>query len=97
MADLYETLGVDRDASFDDIKKAYRKLARSYHPDVNPDPEMAEKFKEITAAYEVLSDPDKRQNYDVGGNGFGGFNNGGFGFSDNADQGQGIDLAKTRL
>ncbi|CAB4581746.1 unannotated protein [freshwater metagenome] len=85
MADLYETLGVDRDASFDDIKKAYRKLARSYHPDVNPDPEMAEKFKEITAAYEVLSDPDKRQNYDVGGNGFGGFNNGGFGFSDIMD------------
>ncbi len=85
MADLYETLGVDRDASFDDIKKAYRKLARSYHPDVNPDPEMAEKFKEITAAYEVLSDPDKRQNYDVGGNGFGGFNNGSFGFSDIMD------------
>ena len=85
MADLYETLGVNRDASFDDIKKAYRKLARSYHPDVNPDPEMAEKFKEITAAYEVLSDPDKRQNYDVGGNGFGGFNNGGFGFSDIMD------------
>ncbi len=85
MADLYETLGVDRDASFEDIKKAYRKLARSYHPDVNPDPKMAEKFKEITAAYEVLSDPDKRQNYDVGGNGFGGFNNGGFGFSDIMD------------
>jgi len=85
MADLYETLGVDRDASFEDIKKAYRKLARSYHPDVNPDPKMAEKFKEITAAYEVLSDSDKRQNYDVGGNGFGGFNNGGFGFSDIMD------------
>ena len=66
MADLYETLGVDRDASFDEIKKAYRKLARSYHPDVNPDPKMADKFKEITAAYEVLSDPDKRQNYDIG-------------------------------
>ena len=85
MADLYETLGVDRDASFDDIKKAYRKLARSYHPDVNPDPAMAEKFKAITAAYEILSDPDKRQNYDVGGNGFGGFNSGGFGFSDIMD------------
>ena len=62
MADLYQTLGVDRDASFDDIKKAYRQLARTLHPDVNPDPAMAEKFKEITAAYEVLSDPDKRQN-----------------------------------
>jgi molecular chaperone DnaJ len=85
MADLYEILGVDRDASFDEIKKAYRKLARSYHPDINPDPKMAEKFKEITAAYEVLSDPDKRQNYDVGGNGFGGFNSGGFGFSDIMD------------
>jgi molecular chaperone DnaJ len=85
MADLYETLGVDRDASFDDIKKAYRKLARSYHPDVNPDPKMAEKFKEITAAYEILSDPDKRQNYDVGGNSFGGFTSGGFGFSDIMD------------
>ena len=86
MADLYETLGVGRDASFDDIKKAYRKLARSYHPDVNPDPKMAEKFKEITAAYDVLSDPDKRQNYDVGGNGIGsGFGNAGFGFGDIMD------------
>lgn len=86
MADLYETLGVDRDASFDDIKKAYRKLARSYHPDVNPDPKMSEKFKEITAAYEVLSDPDKRQNYDVGGSSFGGgFGNAGFGFGDIMD------------
>lgn len=86
MADLYEILGVDRDASFDDIKKAYRKLARSYHPDVNPDPKMSEKFKEITAAYEVLSDPDKRQNYDVGGSSFsGGFGNAGFGFGDIMD------------
>jgi molecular chaperone DnaJ len=85
MADLYETLGVDRDASFDDIKKAYRKLARNYHPDVNPDPKMADRFKEITAAYEVLSDPDKRQNYDLGGDGFGGATSGGFGFSDIMD------------
>ena len=86
MADLYQTLGVDRDASFDDIKKAYRKLARSYHPDVNPDPAMADKFKEITAAYEVLSDPDKRQNYDIGGSGFGGgFGNANFGFGDIMD------------
>ena len=86
MSELYEILGVDRDASFDEIKKAYRKLARSYHPDVNPDPKMAEKFKEITAAYEVLSDPEKRQNYDLGGNGFSGFGSGGgFGFSDIMD------------
>ena len=86
MADLYETLGVDRDASFDDIKKAYRKLARNYHPDVNPDPKVSDKFKEITAAYEILSDPDKRQNYDIGGNGFGsGFSNAGFGFGDIMD------------
>ena len=87
MADLYETLGVDRDASFDDIKKAYRKLARNYHPDVNPDPKISDKFKEITAAYEVLSDPDKRQNYDIGGSGFagGGFGNAGFGFGDIMD------------
>ena len=86
MGDLYETLGVDRDASFDEIKKAYRKLARSFHPDVNPDPKMADKFKEITAAYEILSDPDKRQNYDIGGSGFGsGFGNANFGFGDIMD------------
>lgn len=86
MADLYETLGVGRDASFDEIKKAYRKLARNYHPDVNPDPKISDKFKEITAAYEILSDPDKRQNYDIGGNGFGGgFSNAGFGFGDIMD------------
>ena len=82
MADLYETLGVHRDSSFDEIKKAYRKLAREYHPDVNPDPKTNNKFKEITAAYEVLSDPTKRQKYDLGGDPFsqmGGAQNFGFG------------------
>ena len=58
MADYYGTLGVDRDSSFDEIKKVYRKLAREYHPDVNPDPNASEKFKEITTAYEILSDPE---------------------------------------
>ena len=82
MADLYDTLGVNRDSSFDEIKKAYRKLAREYHPDVNPDPSVKDKFKEITAAYEVLSDPTKRQKYDLGGDPFsqfGGAQNFGFG------------------
>ena len=82
MADLYEVLGVHRDSSFDEIKKAYRKLAREYHPDVNPDPAIKDKFKDITAAYEVLSDPTKRQKYDLGGDPFsqfGGAQNFGFG------------------
>ena len=59
---LYETLEVSENASADEIKKAYRKLARKYHPDVNKDPKAEEKFKEINAAYEVLSDPQKKQN-----------------------------------
>ena len=85
--DHYSILGVDRDASFDEIKKVYRKLAREYHPDVNSDPSAGEKFKEITTAYEVLSDPDKRQRYDLGGDPFsnGGFGGGGFGFGDIMD------------
>ncbi len=62
--DYYKTLGVDRNASQADIKKAYRRLARKYHPDVNPgDKSAEERFKEINEAYEVLSDPDKRQKY----------------------------------
>jgi curved DNA-binding protein len=64
--DYYKTLGVKRDASQKDIKQAYRKLARQYHPDVNPGDEAAsEKFKQINEAYEVLSDPDKRKKYDT--------------------------------
>ena len=70
--DLYDLLGVSRDADADTIKKAYRKLARQLHPDVNPDPETQEKFKEVSRAYEVLSDPQKRAAYDRGGDPFGG-------------------------
>jgi molecular chaperone DnaJ len=71
--DPYKALGVDRTASADDIKKAYRKLARQYHPDRNPDDKGAEeRFKEIQEAYSILSDPDKRKAYDAGGGIFGG-------------------------
>lgn len=82
--DYYEVLGVSKSASADEIKKAYRRLARKYHPDANPDDPNAEaRFKELSEAYVVLSDPEKRSNYDryghagVEGQGFGGFN--GFG------------------
>ncbi len=86
MADLYEALGVHRDSSFDEIKKAYRKLAREFHPDVNPDPTVKDRFKEITAAYEVLSDPTKRQKYDLGGDQFSQFaGSQNFGFGDIMD------------
>lgn len=72
---LYDTLEVSENASQDDIKKSYRKLARKYHPDVNKQKEAEEKFKEINAAYEILSDPQKRAQYDQFGDSmFGGQN-----------------------
>lgn len=88
LEDLYQILGVPRDASQADIKKVYRQLVRQYHPDTNRDnPEAEDKFKKINAAYSVLSDPEKRARYDQfgtvdggGGNPFeGGFGGGGFG------------------
>jgi len=85
-SDHYATLGVVREATSDEIKKAYRKLARELHPDVNPDPKVQERFKLITAAYEVLSDSDKRQSYDMGGGPFSQFGGAGnFGFGDIMD------------
>ena len=87
MSSHYDVLGVSRDASGEEIKKAYRKLARTLHPDVNPGEDASDRFKAVTHAYEVLSDPQKRRVYDTTGNengtdnGFGGGSYSGQGFA----------------
>ena len=88
MNDYYADLGVARDASPEDIKRAYRKAARRLHPDVNPGPEAEEQFKKVSQAYDVLSDADKKRSYDAGADPYGagaaGFGQG-FSFSDIMD------------
>jgi molecular chaperone DnaJ len=87
VSDFYEVLGVSREASPEEIKRAYRKLARQLHPDVNADPAAGERFKTVSQAYDVLSDPEKRRTYDLGGTSFAngaGFGQG-FSFSDIMD------------
>jgi curved DNA-binding protein len=106
--DYYEALGVPRDAGEDDIRRAYRKLARQYHPDVNKEPDAEDRFKEISEAYEVLRDPEKREKYDrfgqnwkagqdvsdaSGFEGFGGGQGGGFGDGVRVEFGDGADFS----
>jgi curved DNA-binding protein len=103
--DYYEALGVPRDASNEDIRRAYRKLARQYHPDVNKAPDAEDRFKEISEAYEVLRDDEKRQRYDrlgqnwkagqdvSGSSGFEGFEGFGNGGGVQFDFGEGADFS----
>ncbi len=88
MNDYYADLGVSRDASSEDIKRAYRRAARRLHPDVNPGPEAEEQFKKVSQAYDVLSDPDKKRQYDMGADPYASgaaFSGAGFSFSDIMD------------
>ena len=101
--DVYETLGVNKNSSPDEIKQAYRKLAKKYHPDLNHEPDAADKFKEVQEAYDILSDSDKKARYDQfgwpgvdpqAGGGFNGFQ-GGFNGA-GGDFGVGLAFRQTR-
>ncbi|MAT16991.1 MAG: molecular chaperone DnaJ [Leifsonia sp.] len=93
MTDHYEVLGLERTATPEEIKKAYRRLARELHPDVNPSADAAERFKLVTHAYDVLSDPDQRERYDLGPQA--GFGGGNFGFGDIFDSFFGASQARS--